>query len=301
MNTRYVCPECGRKRVFARYIDTESGKYLAPNVGRCNREVKCGYHYTPKKYFNANKHLIFSSQVQPRFKRLQRPFPQSNPVSYIPIEAFRQSLKRHSQNNFVKYLVSLFGSKLTGRLIDNYFIGTSRHWPNATVFWQIDSFGQVRTGKIMLYCPNTGKRIREPFSHISWAHTLLKLKGFNLKQCFFGEHLLKTEINKPIAIVESEKTAIIASVYLPQFIWLAAGSISNLNTEKFKILTGRKVFLFPDVNGYEKWRKKALEIEAIVFCEIFVSDILETNATILDKEKSLDIADYLIKQNDKFN
>lgn len=32
-----------------------------------------------------------------------------------------------------------------------YRIGTNNHWPNATIFWQIDQQQKVHTGKIMLY------------------------------------------------------------------------------------------------------------------------------------------------------
>ena len=48
--TRHVCPGCGRPKSFARYVD-ETGNDLDEKVGRCNREVKCGYHYTPSEYF----------------------------------------------------------------------------------------------------------------------------------------------------------------------------------------------------------------------------------------------------------
>jgi len=53
-NSRHVCPECGRKQVFTRYIDNETKQYIADNVGKCNRLDKCGYHYTPKQYFDNN-------------------------------------------------------------------------------------------------------------------------------------------------------------------------------------------------------------------------------------------------------
>jgi hypothetical protein len=43
----------------------------------------------------------------------------------------------------------------------------------------------------MLYNANTGKRIKEPFNHATWVHSVLKLPEFNLQQCFFGEHLLQ--------------------------------------------------------------------------------------------------------------
>ena len=81
----------------------------------------------------------------------------------------------------------------------------------------------------MLYDPISGKRIKKPYNHISWVHSSLKDSTFNLQQCFFGEHILQDEPLKPVAIVESEKTAIVASLYLPKFIWLAVGSINNLS------------------------------------------------------------------------
>jgi len=56
----------------------------------------------------------------------------------------------------------------------------------------------------MLYSPTTGKRVKEPFNHITWVHKALKQPDFNLKQCLFGEHLLQDK-TKPVAIVESEK------------------------------------------------------------------------------------------------
>jgi rubredoxin len=54
-STRYTCPECGKKKEFTRYIDIDTGNYIADHVGKCNREINCGYHYTPKQYFEENK------------------------------------------------------------------------------------------------------------------------------------------------------------------------------------------------------------------------------------------------------
>jgi len=115
---------------------------------------------------------------------------------------------------------------------------------------------------------------------------------FELKQCFFGEHLLQDK-QKPVAITESEKTAVISSVYFPQFIWLAAGSLTNLNAEKCSILKGRTVILFPDLKGFEKWSNKAKELSHLA--SFNVSDLLERKATEAEKEQGFDLADYLIK------
>ena len=48
-SSRYVCPQCGRKYVFTRYVDTHNNnQYVGDKVGKCNRLDKCGYHYTPR-------------------------------------------------------------------------------------------------------------------------------------------------------------------------------------------------------------------------------------------------------------
>ena len=97
----------------------------------------------------------------------------------------------------------------------------------------------------------------------------------------------------PVALVESEKTAIIASLYFPQFAWLAAGSLTGLSTAKCKILAGRTVVLFPDIGGYEKWSIKAKELSSIT--KFIVSDLLERNATEEERRLGRDLADYLLK------
>jgi len=291
MNTRYRCPDCQqRDKTFSLYIDTETGEQIHPSVGRCNRESNCGYHYTPKQYFQYNN--ISFDTPQPKVYNHRPVTPQPKPVSFIPVEVFKASLKAHETNHFVQFLINLFGVEVASKLVSRYFIATSKHWNGATVFWQIDIKGKVRTGKIMLYSPTTGKRIKEPFNHINWAHKAIKKPEFELRQCLFGEHLL-IDKTKPVAIVESEKTAIIASVYLAQFIWVAVGSLTNLNTDKCSILKGRTVILFPDLNGFEKWSNKANELSHLAI--FTVSDLLELKATEVEKKQGFDLADYLIK------
>lgn len=232
---------------------------------------------------------IFKKEFS-RYKIKQETY---KPVTSIPVDIFKQSLKNYSQNNYVKFLFDSFGSEVANQLISKYYIGTSKHWPGATVFWQIDITGRIRTGKVMLYDPGTGKRIKKPFVNlIHWVHKALKLPDYELKQCFFGEHFLRNN-TKPVAIVESEKTAIIASAYLPQFTWLAAGSKDGLNPEKCRVLHGRNVILFPDLNGFELWSKKAKELSNIT--RFTVSGLLERKATESERKQGLDLADFLVK------
>ncbi len=298
MNTRYRCPapNCGKGKTFSLYRDTETGEHIHPTVGRCNRESSCGYHFTPKQYFQDNN-ISFDKPQLKAYK--PRPVaPQSKPVSFIPFEVFQDSLNptAFETNHFVQFLINLFGVEVASQLVSRYFIATSKHWNGATVFWQIDTQGKVRTGKIMLYSPTTGKRVKNLELPVYWVHKALKQPEFELRQCLFGTHLL-IDKTKPVAIVESEKTAVIASVYLPQFIWVAVGSLTNLNAEKCSILKGRTVTLFPDLNGFEKWNSKAKELSHLA--NFTVSDLLERKASEAEKKQGFDLADYLIKFNYK--
>jgi hypothetical protein len=287
MKTRYLCPGCAdASKTFSRYIDVTTGNHLSIDVGKCNRVNNCGYHYTPRQYFAKN----IIGPIEPKCPPVPLK-PKNDNYSIISQDIRNASLKNWSSNNFVRFLITRFGNEITEKLKSKYLIGTSKHWSGATVFWQIDENGRTRTGKIMLYDPIIGRRVKQPYSHITWVHAVLKMPNFNLKQCFFGEHLLKDKY-KNVAIVESEKTAVIASIYFPQLLWLAAGSSSNLTIEKFKVLKDRNVILFPDLNCFSKWEEISKQLGRIT--NIRVSNFLETRATESEVKSGLDLADYLI-------
>jgi uncharacterized protein (DUF427 family) len=295
IKTRYKCPGCNSsKKTFVRYIDTTNGEHIADHVGKCNRESNCNYHYTPKQYFQDNDISFDRVHVHAVHAAYTVNTVNVNKPSFIEPDTFKSSLKGYTENVFTKELLKRFGTEITRKVIEKYFIGTSKHWTGSTIFWQIDISGKIRTGKIMLYDENL-HRIKKPYDHITWTQTVLKIENFNLKQCLFGEHLLKGN-TKPVAIVESEKTAIIASIYLPQFIWLSCGNLNGLNIEKLKVLQGRKVCLFPDLNAYDNWSNKAKQFEKeLPEISFKVSDLLERKAIESEKAKGLDIADYLLR------
>ncbi len=139
------------------------------------------------------------------------------------------------------------------------------------------------------YNPITGSRQKKPYVATNWIHSLHCKKDFNLKQCFFGEHLLKEDLNAPVAIVESEKIAIIAQASMLEFLWLATGSLNEFKASKLEVLKNRKVVAFPDLGAYDYWHKKA----ATLGFPIQISDYLEKNSIIEQKNKGLDIADFL--------
>ncbi len=61
--SRYTCPACNSRHSFSRYI-TDGGDYLSDDVGRCDRESKCGYHYKPKEYFADNPTMFVGQGKQ---------------------------------------------------------------------------------------------------------------------------------------------------------------------------------------------------------------------------------------------
>ena len=300
VSSRYSCPGCGCKREFARYIGTQTGAHLGDHVGICNRLNSCGYHYAPKQFFAEQGETLPAGRQVPNSKVQTLPTGRQVPKSKasvftIDFDVFKGSFETPGYNAFIQYLHTLFDATTVRKLTDRYYIGSSGHWAGATVFWQIDVQNNVRAGKVMLYNGDTGKRVKQPYNHITWMHTLTKQSGYELKQCLFGEHLLHGN-RQPVAIVESEKTAIIASVYLPQYVWLACGGAHGINAEKFGVLKGREVILFPDLSELGEWRKKAKELSNMY--RLKISTFLDIKHS--GEEQGIDIADYLIKTKGRY-
>ena len=300
-STRHTCPSCETIHSFTLYLNGDTHEPIHRTVGICNRATKCGYHYTPKQYFMDNpdskktsKHSSNTTNVEMR----STPSPLGRAgVGLIPFSYVQQSSSYKS--NFIRFLCEFLTVEQMIQAGENYALGATKN--KEVIFWQIDITGEVRTGKIMQYNPTTGKRIKHQSGAIDWVHNKLKKSGklpddFNLQQCFFGEHLLKIYPVKSVAIVESEKSAVIASVIFPDLIWLAAGNLNGLSIEKCQVLNGRDVTLYPDLGAYEKWSFKATEIQKHYNCNMILSNLLEVEATDIDREKGLDIADYIIAE-----
>ncbi|SFO58423.1 DUF6371 domain-containing protein [Prevotella sp. tf2-5] len=229
--------------------------------------------------------------------RLLKPTPPPTPPSYIPKEYLIKCFSYRSK--FVEFLCGLFDIKTIERVAADYYLGATKS--RDVIFWQVDVEKRIRTGKIMSYDSETGHRTHNSGA-TNWIHSLLKKQGlidgeFNLQQCLFGEHLLKKYPGKVVAMVESEKTAVIASAVFPKYVWLATGGKYGINADKMNVLAGRKVILFPDTDTtgetYNYWKEKATEL---TYCRCVVSDILELNATNAERIKKIDIADWLCKE-----
>lgn len=286
-----TCPNCGKKRCFVRYIDTE-GKINFPDyVGRCDHELSCQYHYKPSDYFKDNP---MSVENMDRGNRITKVVQQEQPTSYIDNELMERTLSNYSINPLFVFLTGIIGKEETEHIFQLYKVGTSKKWNGATVYWQIDWQGRVRAGKVMLYKSSDGHRVKEPHSYVSWVHSELHLENFNMKQCLFGEHLLLQYPTKPVAIVESEKSALIASHFMPDFIWLATGGIHGcFKEESIKVLKNRSAMLCPDLGAFETWKAKIPMLSAVC-SKVIISEHLELVATEEQRKSGLDIADFLL-------
>ncbi|MHB0756915.1 DUF6371 domain-containing protein [Polaribacter sp. M15] len=269
---KFVCPNCNKK-TFVKFIDNETQQYLNHIDGRCDRESKCGYFKKPSKNCITNNTNLDIKVIQPTYH---------NP------NVLQQFCNTKQQSNFITYLLSYFEEQKVSQAINMYHIGTTNYWKSATVFWQIDIKNVIRGGKIMLYNCNTGKREKQPFNHVSWIHKQLKLPSFVLQQCLFGLHLIKNlKKGDTICIVESEKTAIIMSILIPNYIWLATGSKTGFKQELLQSVKGFKIIAYPDKTEYKTWNETS-EILTKQGFNIICSNFLEN----IDLVDGGDLIDY---------
>lgn len=255
-----TCPACGRKKCFVRYVDTHQGcQYLSDEVGRCDHEQSCGYHYRPADYFRDRPWLW--EQTPQQWKPLPPP-PPPKPLCPLSMELVG---KYHSpQSLFWQWFLQLgFDMEQVRRIYEDYRIGATRH--GEVIFWQIDEQQRVRTGHIMPYGTD-GHRL----GYAGWVHNRLERRGllptgFYLQQCLFGQHLLPQYPERYVCIVESEKTALVMAAHLPQYLWLATCGSSGLNRDKLECLRQRRFTLFPDSGCYDKWNSAMQQTEGLLY------------------------------------
>lgn len=234
---KLTCPSCGHKGEFVPYIDTTTNQVVDPErYGRCERINSCGYNEKPKL-----------KEKPDIWKPIQKKVVIEKPIEFIPQSVVEATFNEFRSNVFFMYLVKTFGREVAFELQAKYNIGTATH--GGTIFWQQDNEMKFRTGKVMYYQPN-GKRDK---NRMSWfVHSKIR-PDFNYRQCLFGLHLI--DGTKPVALCESEKTAILMSVYQPEFTWVACGGSEMLNVQRISELK-RLDKVFPDNGQFEKWEQR---------------------------------------------
>ena len=191
-----------------------------------------------------------------------------------------------AKNNFSRYLFNQAPN--LSNLYDIRGIKTG-YLKDAVLFPYIDYNNDFITAKIVQYNSITGKRNKD--LHANNFHSYKPIKnqlGFDIEKkiekpytCFFGEHLVPNN-NKPVVIVEAEKTAIILSMLFEDIVFIATGGAANLKNKDYSFLLNRDVYLYPD-NGASEWHEIGKKRNW------FVSEILEAP----EVKEGNDVVDYI--------
>ena len=246
--------------------------------------------------------------------------PKSEPSVFRPLDASLVQKSLSVKSLFCQSLVTtgLLSEKQMLQAANRYHLGLSKD--GGVVFWEIDDTGLVHNGKIMYYL-DTCHRDK---SHVpTWVIAKLKGNGslpsnVDNPHCLFGLHLLQSNnpfnscrstlvacseglknplSRKNIAIVESEKSAVILSELFPDYVWLASGGKTMLNASLFVPLGDRRIILFPDTDEtgetYRLWSQVASEAAKLYKSRIHVSPLLELHASPAQKAAKIDLVDFL--------
>lgn len=238
---KWTCPKCGQKR-FKPYVSALDHKTIADvtKYGRCDREQNCGYNVYPGKE-------VSTDGIQ-RIEQKKEP-----PLYFLP-----QVVVIDFDTPLFAWASALLGIDAAKRAWEMYKVGADGR---RTLFWQISKDGEVRAGKSIPYLKNGHRDKADPFP-ANWMHAKKRYeewkKGKELHQCLFGEHLLNEFPDKPIMVVESEKSALIMSVIWSRYLWVASGGSGNLSADKLNVLRGRNVTLMPDHGKYNDWSRAAV-------------------------------------------
>lgn len=102
-----------------------------------------------------------------------------------------------------------------------------------------------------------------------------------------------------IAIVESEKSAVILSEKFTDFVWLSCGGLQSFRPELLSPLVNYKVIIFPDTDptgdAFRQWSQVAIEAQRLYKFRypLRVSPLLESHASPEQKQRKIDLVDYL--------
>ncbi len=181
-----------------------------------------------------------------------------------------------------------------------YRLGASKE--GGVIFWEIDDQQRVHTGKIMYYQQDCH---RDKQHNPTWVHSLMKSQlpqDYELQHCLFGLHLLTSDLShqtSAVCIVESEKTAVILSEIIKDFIWMSCGGLQMFKPELLAPLVNHKVVVFPDTDetgeAYNAWLtvlQQAQRLYAFKY-PLRISNLLELHATEEQKRRKIDLVDYI--------
>lgn len=264
---KHHCPAC-TKKTFVRYVYTGTRDYVGEEFGRCDRENNCGYHLQPGSDMPDPPRPLTKEKLPP-------------PSVIFPNKEYLESIRKARLTNFHRFCTDLLG--IPDRHLETWGVGG--HW-KFTAFI-LANREQVVNVKFVAYTTE-GKRDKSEgtagapnfIPHYLGKAYLRSQKietdnarledwqdYYKFQRCFYGEHLWDPA--KDTCLVESEKTAVIAAYFFPDYNWLATGGAHGMTFEQFQIFygyTGRIWNLVDnDIAGFKKsktiqWLDKLAEM-----------------------------------------
>lgn len=283
--------------------------------GKCNRLSNCGYHMPPREWaeqYAPKREWLSKEEYREQYKKQRRESEEAK-YKFLQREAERKAnsfdpikevqppkvqayldrmgelckLMQVHNNTLVDYLHLIESEEKVNAVLAKYHIGSTKQ--KEIIYWQIDLRGRVRTGKVMAY-GNDGHRIKS--KNANWMHAIEGIEQL-APQCLFGEHLLR-EHDGPIALVESEKTALIFSLLCPDTLWLATGGINGFVHDRLWPIMNYDVVVYPDADALYEWSKKA-EIFNREGYNLIIPNEYRTMCTPEACQHKCDLADFLLQ------
>ena len=196
-------------------------------------------------------------------------------------------------------LLNLYPRDLVLKAIDEYHVGfesfDTGRLDRSVLFWQVNEDGDILNAKRICYKAG-GHRDKQVPPMLIWARK---------PQCLYGLHRYTRENrHMPVAIVESEKSALIMSIAKPQYLWMATGSLNNFNEHFLMPVKEAAITAFADTDypsqkgvfkssSFTLWERAAQQMNRDGW-NIKMSNALEDTATIPQRMDKIDIADVII-------
>lgn len=231
------CPNCGAKNSYRKYkSDTSDELYNNGFLcGICDRANSCGHHIKPEGEITENN-------------KVSEPVP--DPIILKIKEAHANALKiclNNTESNFHAFCKSL---QIPFAHLKSWGVGTDT---DKTVFVFIDKTKTPVNAKYFRYNANGGRD--KTFNAYSIKGYTRGTQEYKYRICLYGEHLIDKQNSNIIIVVESEKTAVIASYFYPNFNWVSCAAADSLTDDKAKVLKGFTVVWLCDADA--KGRKNA--------------------------------------------
>lgn len=161
-------------------------------------------------------------------------------------------------DNLGALLWRVFGRDRAAEVLRAYNVGRDKQ--GRAVYWYTDATGRVSDGKAIPYQAD-GHRDRAAKRPCEWYYAacvragLLPTGAVRAKNGLFGAHLLPSDTNTPICVVEACKTAIIGRLAYPSHVWVATGGKGGLSADTITALQRyTNVTYWCDVDAADDWR-----------------------------------------------